>query len=289
MVLITSAAPTGRLRLALLALSLAVLPMALAGCQSDKDELALASYVAPTDPADQLYNEGLANLNAGRLKEAAAKFDAIDKEHPYSEYSRKAEVMGAFTKYRMGNYDDAITMAQRYMELYPSTDDAAYAQYIIGLSYFRQIRDVTQDQKESRQTIEAMTKVVDNYPDSPYVEDAKTKIRFARDQLAGKEMQVGRYYLERRDYLAAIKRFRSVVENYSNTNQIEEALARLTEAYYAMGIASEAQTAAAVLGRNYPDSKWYKDSYALLQSGGLSPSENKGSWISKAVHAVTGG
>jgi outer membrane protein assembly factor BamD len=289
MVLITSAAPTGRLRLALLALSLAVLPMALAGCQSDKDELALASYVAPTDPADQLYNEGLANLNAGRLKEAAAKFDAIDKEHPYSEYSRKAEVMGAFTKYRMGQYDDSITMAQRYMELYPSTDDAAYAQYIIGLSYFRQIRDVTQDQKESRQTIDAMNTLIQNYPDSPYVEDAKTKIRFARDQLAGKDMQIGRYYLERRDYLAAIKRFRSVVENYSNTNQVEEALARLTEAYYAMGIASEAQTAAAVLGRNYPDSKWYKDSYALLQSGGLSPSENKGSWISKAFHTVVGG
>jgi outer membrane protein assembly factor BamD len=288
-VLITSAAPTGRLRLALLALSLAVLPMALAGCQSDKDELALASYVAPTDPADQLYNEGLANLNAGRLKEAAAKFDAIDKEHPYSEYSRKAEVMGAFTKYRMGQYDDSITMAQRYMELYPSTDDAAYAQYIIGLSYFRQIRDVTQDQKESRQTIDAMNTLIQNYPDSPYVEDAKTKIRFARDQLAGKDMQIGRYYLERRDYLAAIKRFRSVVENYSNTNQVEEALARLTEAYYAMGIASEAQTAAAVLGRNYPDSKWYKDSYALLQSGGLSPSENKSSWISKAFHTVIGG
>jgi outer membrane protein assembly factor BamD len=270
-------------------MSFMVLPMTLVGCQSDKDELALANYVAPTDPADQLYNEGLANLNAGRLKEASAKFDAIDKEHPYSEYSRKAEVMGAFTKYRMGNYDDAITMAQRYMELYPSTTDAAYAQYIIGLSYFRQIRDVTQDQKESRQTIDAMNTLIQNYPDSPYVEDAKTKIRFARDQLAGKDMQIGRYYLERRDYLAAIKRFRSVVENYSNTSQVEEALARLTEAYYAMGIASEAQTAAAVLGQNYPDSKWYKDSYALLQSGGLSPSENKGSWISKAFHTVVGG
>jgi outer membrane protein assembly factor BamD len=289
MVFITGAAPIGRIRSALLAVSLLTVPVVLAGCQSDKNDLALANYVAPTDPADQLYNEGLANLNAGRLKEASAKFDAIDKEHPYSEYSRKAEVMGAFTKYRMGQYDDAITTAQRYMELYPSTDDAAYAQYIIGLSYFRQIRDVTQDQKEARQTIAAMNVVVQNYPDSPYVEDAKTKIRFARDQLAGKEMQVGRYYLERREYLAAIKRFRDVVENYSNTNQIEEALARLTEAYYAMGIASEAQTAAAVLGRNYPDSKWYKDSYALLQSGGLSPAENKSSWISKALSVVTGG
>jgi outer membrane protein assembly factor BamD len=148
---------------------------------------------------------------------------------------------------------------------------------------------VTQDQKEARQTIDAMNAVVQNYPDSPYVEDAKTKIRFARDQIAGKEMQVGRYYLERREYLAAIKRFRDVVQNCSNTSQVEEALARLTEAYYAMGIASEAQTAAAVLGRNYPHSKWYKDSYALLQSGGLSPSENKSSWISKAVHTVVGG
>jgi outer membrane protein assembly factor BamD len=289
MVFFTGAAPIGRIRSVLLAMSFLTVPAVLAGCQSDKNELALANYVAPTDPADQLYNEGLANLNAGRLKEASAKFDAIDKEHPYSEFSRKAEVMGAFTKYRMGQYDDAITTAQRYMELYPSTDDAAYAQYIIGLSYFRQIRDVTQDQKEARQTIAAMNVVVQNYPDSPYVEDAKTKIRFARDQLAGKEMQVGRYYLERREYLAAIKRFRDVVENYSNTNQIEEALARLTEAYYAMGIASEAQTAAAVLGRNYPDSKWYKDSYALLQSGGLSPAENKSSWISKALSVVTGG
>ena len=127
MVLITGAAPTGRVRSVLLAMSLLAVPIALAGCQNDKDKLALASYVAPTDPADQLYNEGLANLNAGRLKEAAAKFDAVDKEHPYSEYSRKSEVMGAFTKYRMGEYDDAISMAQRYMEHYPSTDDAAYA------------------------------------------------------------------------------------------------------------------------------------------------------------------
>jgi outer membrane protein assembly factor BamD len=197
--------------------------------------------------------------------------------------------MSAFTNYRQARYPEAINAGQRYVQLYPTSEDAAYAQYLVGLSYFRQIRDVTQDQKQSRQTIDAMNTLIQNYPASPYVEDAKTKIRFARDQLAGKEMQVGRYYLERRDYLAAIKRFRSVVENYSNTNQIEEALARLTEAYYAMGIASEAQTAAAVLGRNYPDSKWYKDSYALLQSGGLSPSENRGSWISKAFRTVVGG
>ena len=197
-------------------------------------------------------------------------------------------VMSAFAQYRQGNYDEAITAGKRYVNLYPSTPDAAYAQYIVGLSYFRQIRDVTQDQKESRRAIEAMEEVVSRWPDSEYVEDAKAKIRFARDQLAGKEMQIGRYYLERREYLAAIKRFRFVVEQYPNTRHVEEALARLTESYYAMGLTSEAQTAAAVLGHNYPDSQWYADTYKLLQSGGLEPRENKGSWISKAGSLILG-
>jgi outer membrane protein assembly factor BamD len=197
-------------------------------------------------------------------------------------------VMGAFANYRQGNYDDAIASAKRYLTLYPSTDDAAYAEYIIGLSYYRQIKDVTQDQKEAKLTAQTMQDLVTRWPNSEYVEDAKTKIRFANDQLAGKEMQVGRYYLERREYIAAIKRFRTVVENYSSTRHVEEALARLTEAYYAMGLTDEAQTAAAVLGHNYPDSPWYKDSYKLLQSNGLQPRENAGSWISKAGKFIIG-
>jgi outer membrane protein assembly factor BamD len=274
-------------RSGLLALPVIVLPMFLAACASDAD-LDLATYVEQTDPADVLYNQGLANLEAGRMKEAAAKFDAVDRQHPYSEFARKSMVMSAFAQYRQGNYDEAITAGKRYVNLYPSTPDAAYAQYIVGLSYFRQIRDVTQDQKESRRAIEAMEEVVARWPDSEYVEDAKEKIRFARDQLAGKEMQIGRYYLERREYLAAIKRFRYVVEQYPNTRHVEEALARLTESYYAMGLTSEAQTAAAVLGHNYPDSQWYADSYKLLQSGGLEPRENKGSWISKAGSLILG-
>jgi outer membrane protein assembly factor BamD len=264
--------------------------LALGGCQMfGEDDVDLATYVEQTEPADVLYNQGLANLNSGRLTEASRKFEAIDRQHPYSEYARRSMVMNAFAQYRQGKYEEAVTSARRYLTLYPSTPDAAYAQYIIGLSYFRQIRDVTQDQKESRRAIEAMQEVVNRWPDSEYVEDAQAKIRFARDQLAGKEMQVGRYYLERREYIAAIKRFRYVVETYSNTRHIEEALARLTEAYYAMGLTAEAQTAAAVLGRNYPDSQWYKDSYRLLQSGGLQPRENQGSWLSKAGALITGG
>jgi len=275
-------------RAVLVSLAVVAMPLVLSACQSD-DDINLATYVEQTDPADKLYNEGLANLNAGRLKEAERKFAAIDRQHPYSEYARKAMVMGAFASYRNGNYDEAINAGKRYVQLYPSSPDAAYAQYIVGLSYFRQIRDVTQDQKESRRAIEAMDEVVQRWPDSEYVDDAKAKIRFARDQLAGKEMQVGRYYLERREYIAAIKRFRYVVENYSNTRHVEEALARLTEAYYAMGLAQEAQAAAAVLGQNFPDSEWYADSYKLLQSGGLEPRENAGSWLSNAGKLIMGG
>ncbi|QDC00048.1 MULTISPECIES: outer membrane protein assembly factor BamD [Phyllobacteriaceae] len=277
-------APAKSLVLALAATA----PLLLSGCMSEKD-VDLSTYVDQTEPADVLYNQGLANMNAGRLNEASKKFAAVDRQHPYSEAARKSMVMGAFANYRQGNYDDAISSAKRYLTLYPSTEDAAYAEYIIGLSYYRQIKDVTQDQKEARQTIQAMQDLVQRWPDSEYVEDAKAKIRFANDQLAGKEMQIGRYYLERREYIAAIKRFRTVVENYSNTRHIEEALARLTEAYYAMGLTDEAQTAAAVLGTNYPDSQWYKDSYKLLQSKGLQPRENAGSWISKAGKLIIGG
>ncbi|MHA6643085.1 outer membrane protein assembly factor BamD [Mesorhizobium sp. A623] len=271
-----------------LALSVAAAPLLLSACMSSEKDIDLSTYVEQTEPADVLYNQGLANLNAGRLEEASKKFDAVDRQHPYSEFARKSMVMGAFADYRQGNYDEAIGSAKRYLTLYPSTPDAAYAQYIIGLSYFRQIKDVTQDQKEARQTLQVMQDLVTRWPDSEYVEDAKAKVRFANDQLAGKEMQIGRYYLERREYIAAIKRFRAVVENYSSTRHVEEALSRLVEAYYAMGLTDEAQTAAAVLGHNYPVSPWYKDSYKLLQSGGLAPRENAGSWISKAGKLITG-
>ncbi|KQZ14037.1 MULTISPECIES: outer membrane protein assembly factor BamD [unclassified Mesorhizobium] len=263
-------------------------PLFLSACMSSETDVDLSTYVDQTEPADVLYNQGLANLNSGRLGEAAKKFAAVDRQHPYSEYARKSMVMGAFTNYRQGNYDDAISSAKRYLTLYPSTEDSAYAEYIIGLSYYRQIKDVTQDQKEARQTIQAMQDLVNRWPDSEYAEDARAKMRFAQDQLAGKEMQVGRYYLERREYIAAIKRFRTVVETYSNTRHVEEALSRLTEAYYAMGLTDEAQTSAAVLGQNFPDSPWYKDSYKLLQTKGLEPRENGASWISKAGKMITG-
>lgn len=256
-------------------------------CQSDPD-IDIASLAYQVDPADELYNQGLANIEAGRLTEASRKFEAIDKQHPYSEFARKAMVLNAFVSYRRGQYEDAISASRRFLGLYPAHEDAAYAQYIVGLSYFRQIPDVTLDQAPAARAARAMTELVERYPDSEYVDDARTKIRFARDQIAGKEMQIGRYYLERKEFVASINRFRGVVEEFPDTRQVEESLARLVEAYFAMGLENEAQTAAAVLGHNYPDSEWYADSYKLLQTGGLEPRENRGSWISRAGARLVG-
>lgn len=274
-------------RMALVAAGVSGFAIVLSACQSDPD-IDITAYAATIDPPDQLYNEGLANMQAGNMTEASRKFDSITKQHQYSEYGRKAMVMSAFVSYRTGKNQEAINSARRFIALYPNDPEAAYAQYIIGLAYFKQIPAVTRDQAPSQRALAAMTEVVERYPDSEYVDDAQAKIRFARDQLAGKEMQIGRYYLERKEFIAAANRFRLVVENYPNTRQVEEALARLVETYFAMGLTSEAQTAAAVLGHNFPDSQWYADSYNLLQNGGLQPRENKGSWVSRAGKRLVG-
>ncbi|CDZ47509.1 outer membrane protein assembly factor BamD [Neorhizobium galegae] len=274
-------------RVALMSLVLAGAGFGMTACQSDPD-IDITKLGLETDAPETLYNQGLANMKAGNLAEAGRKFDSIDRQNPFTEWGRKALVMSTFTKYRLGRNDEAVATGNRYMSQYPQSQDSAYVQYLVGLAYSKQITDVTQDQRAAVRTIDAMNKVVTNYPTSEYVEDAQAKIRFARDQLAGKEMQIGRYYLERKEYLAAIQRFRNVVEQYPNTNQVEEALARLTEAYYAMGITEEAQTAAAVLGRNYPDSQWYADSFKLLKGNGVEPRENRGSWISRAGAKLIG-
>lgn len=268
-----------RLRAAALILTSA-LALMLAGCfgrGGDKTEAAL-----DVSPPDLLYNEALAHMQAGDSRQAAKKFEEIDKTHPYSEYARRSMLMSAYLNFRGGQYQDAVNNAQRFVTLFPASPDAAYAQYLIGESYFRQIPDVTRDQDLSRKAIEAMGEVVRKYPDSEYAADARRKMEMARDQIAGKEMQIGRYYMERREYLAGVNRFKRVVEEYQTTRHVEEALLRLTEAYLALGIVPEAQTAAAILGHNFPDSQWYKDSYRALGKAGVVPEENKGSWISRA-------
>jgi outer membrane protein assembly factor BamD len=259
-----------------LVLALLVVPLALAGC-AQKDD-----YV-PDSPADLLYNEGLYLLNNKQdYKEAAKKFDEVDRENPYSDWARKALLMSAYAYYQAEDYESCVNSAKRYVTLHPGSPDAAYAQYLIGASYYDQILDVSRDQARADKAIDALQEVVRKYPNSEYAIQAKKKIEMGRDQLAGKEMQVGRYYLDHRDFIGGINRFKVVVTQYQTTRHVEEALERLTEAYVALGITDEAQTAAAVLGHNFPDSPWYKDAYTLVKKAGQEPNENKQSWISRA-------
>jgi len=246
----------------------------LSGCNTSK--VGTKAAYAEDEPAAVLYNRGLGYLNAGKMTDAIKSFDEVDRQHPYSEEARKSLVMSSFAAFRKGDYTTAIASSQRYLTLYPGTPEAAYAEYIIGQSYYAQIPDVTRDQKATKQALQAMQDIIAKYPDSEYADDARTRIVVTRDQLAGKEMQVGRYYLERREYVAAINRFKFVVVEYPDTRHVEEALERLVEANLALGIVPEAQTAAAVLGHNYPDSQWYKDAYNLLQKKGVAPQDNGG-------------
>ncbi|MET0923249.1 MAG: outer membrane protein assembly factor BamD, partial [Xanthobacteraceae bacterium] len=257
------------------ALSLAV---ALAGCSLfDTDK------VIPDEPADKLYNEGLFLLNQKKdPKEAAKKFEEVDRQHPYSEWARKSLIMSAYAYYEAGAYEESVTAARRYITLHPGSPDAAYAYFLIGSSNFDQIAEVSRDQERTEKAVAALDEVVRKYPNTEYAVAAKRKIEVARDQLAGKEMDTGRYYLKRKDFTGAINRFKIVVTQYQTTRHVEEALMRLTESYMALGIVGEAQTAAAVLGHNFPDSPWYADSYKLVKAGGFEPTENRGSWISRA-------
>ena len=233
------------------------------------------------EPADVLYNQGLTLLNKNEYADAAKKFAEVDRQHPYSEWGRKSLLMMTYTYYAGGQFDQAIIAAKRYISLHPGNQDTAYAQYLMASAYFDQIPDVNRDQARTRKAVDALQEVVRKFPDTEYAESAKQKIQVARDNLAGKEMAIGRYYMERRNFIGAINRFKTVVTQYQTTRHVEEALMRLAECYMALGITGEAQTAAAVLGHNFPNSPWYQDAYKLVVSGGSEPRENKDSWISK--------
>jgi len=257
-------------------LAFALIAVAFAACATDKD------LTIPDEPADKLYNEGLYLLQQKKdFKEAAKKFEEVDRQHPYSDWARKALLMQAYSYYEAKEYDDTIVAAKRYVSMHPGSQDAAYAQYLIGSSYYEVIPDVTRDQARTEQAMRELEQVIRRYPNTEYAGSARKKLDVARDQLAGKEMMIGRFYLNKKDFSGAINRFKLVVTQYQTTRHVEEALMRLTESYMALGIVQEAQTAAAVLGHNFPDSPWYQNAYKLVQSGGLEPAENKQSWISK--------
>ena len=271
-------------------LAVVILVWPLAACETVSSTVAslnpfgaskASSDLTKDEPAEVLYNDGLARLQNKNFEGAAKKFTEIDKQYPYSSWSKRSLLLQTYANYENRSYEDAIGAGRRFVQLYPADKDAAYAQYLVGMSYFNQIPDVTRDQERSQRALLAMDELINKWPNSEYVPDARQRVTVARDQLAAKEMDVGRYYLERRNYPGAVNRFREVISKYQTTRHTEEALMRLTESYMAMGIVPEAQTAAAVLGHNFPDSPWYKDAYKLLQTGGVEPLENQESTISR--------
>lgn len=230
-------------------------------------------------PPDDIFTTAQAQLDQGNAEEAARLFDEIERLYPYSPWAKRAMIMSAYAWYKAGRYDQAEAAARRYLEFYPADKDAAYAQYLIGLSYYDQIVDVGRDQELTLKALRALRETMLRYPDSEYAREAKLKYDLALDHLAGKEMTIGRYYLKRGHYLAAINRFRAVVEQYQTTSHTAEALHRLVEAYLSLGLTDEAQTAAAILGHNFQASEWYRDSYALLTGRGLEPRATGKGWL----------
>ena len=228
-------------------------------------------------PPETLYQQALDEMEKQRYVTAVQTLEKLERQHPFSEFNEKAKLMEVYGNYRIGKFEEAILAADRYMALYPSSKEMPYVLYLKGNSYFGQIKDITRDQQISKDAIDTYSLLISNYPKSEYAKDAQEKILVAYDQMAGKEMSVGRYYLGNGQYGAAINRFQTVAEKYQTSTHIEEALYRLTEANLALGLVGEAQTAAAVLGHNYPSSQWYKDAVGLLQKQGLSPQINSSS------------
>lgn len=247
--------------------SLAAVALLLSAC-GDKD----VDTAKPAAGVEQLYNEAANQLDAKEYKQSIPAFEEVERQHPYSEWATRAQVMAGYAAYRAGEYDQAVTILERFSKLHPGSESAPYAYYLIALCYYEQISDVGRDQKMTEKALQALIEVMKRFPDSEYARDARLKLDLTNDHLAGKEMQVGRYYLMRDEYLSAINRFRYVVENYQTTSHVPEALHRLVEAYLLLGVPEEAQKYAAVLGHNFPSSAWYRYSFALLQ-GKIAPEE----------------
>jgi outer membrane protein assembly factor BamD len=248
------------------------------GCSSAGDA---AKKALNPDPPAKMYADADSLMSRGKFDDAAKKFEDVDREHPYSPEARRAIVMAAYAYYKGGKLPEAIASAERYTTMHPGTKEAPLAHHIIASSYFEQMKEPNRDQESTRKALAELKTLKTRYPDSTYAQQADNRIRLAEDTLAAQEMDVGRYYVKRNNYVAAINRFKTVVTDYQTTAHVEEALYRLTAAYLSLGIAAEAQNAAAVLGHNFPNSSWYKESHALLKAQGLMPEHNSGSWMAK--------
>ena len=252
---------------------------------ADSTDKTLDDDVANAPPVEELYNTALDTLEQSKYKKASDQFDEVEQQYPYSQWATKAQLMSSYADYMNGDYDDAIIGLERFIQLHPSHEDIAYAYYLKALAYYDQITDIGRDQLVTKRALESLSDIVRRFPESQYAKDAQLKIDLATDHLAGKEMSIGRFYLKRGNQLAAVNRFKYVVDHYQTTTHVPEALHRLVEAYVAMGLRDEAKKTAAVLGYNYPGSRWYADSYALL-TGEKILSEEEQSWFKKQLEKV---
>lgn len=239
--------------------------LVLTACGTSKKER--LAYVER--PAELIYNQAVDEMDNSDWAQAKLLFQEVERQHPFSKWARRSMLMSAYASYRSADYDESVAMAQRFIGLHPGSDSAPYAYYLIAINYYDQIYDVGRDQATTASAESALQQVVRRYPDSDYARDARLKLELTHDHLAGKEMSIGRYYLKQNQHLAAIGRFKNVVADYETTSQTEEALHRLVESYVSIGVIQEAKLVGSVLGYNYPNSEWYKDSYELLESYGV--------------------
>ena len=252
-----------------------VVLMTLTACASDEID------AEAERPVNVLYNEAANFMTAGDFKQAATGFDDVERQHPYSPWATKAQLMASYAYYKDQEYDQAVIAAERFIKLHPGHKDTPYAFYLSAISYYEQITDVGRDQQVTEYALRALSEVVQRYPGTGYARDARLKIDLALNHLAGKEMEIGRFYLKRHQYAAAINRFRVVIEKFQTTSHVAEALHRLVEAYVSLGVISEATATQSVLSYNFPGSQWSADSYALLSGKDMTPVEDEDSWISR--------
>lgn len=269
----------------------AILAIAIvAGCSSSTSEKVRAGKIPIENfTAEQIYERGEYELNDNEAEEAAFYFSEVERLYPYSEWAKRALIMQAFSFHKAKEYESSRAAAQRFIDFYPADDDAAYAQYLLALTYYDQIDEVGRDQKLTLEALQELRKLIETYPNSEYARSAKLKFDLAFDHLASKEMEVGRYYLRREHYAAAISRFRVVVEDFQTTTHTPEALHRLVEAYLSLGLTDEAQTAGAILGHNYRSTEWYEDSYKLLTGRGLELKARGDGWLSRVYRQTIKG
>lgn len=270
------------------ALGVLLLTAALAGCSGGSSNvdrsIALEQYTA-----EQIFERGEFELSRAQTEEAAFYFSEIERLYPYSSWAKRALIMQAYAFHAGSDYENSRAAAQRFIDFYPTDEDAAYAQYLLALSYYDQIDEVGRDQGLTFQALQSLRKVIEVYPDSEYASSAILKFDLAFDHLAAKEMEIGRYYLRREHYTAAINRFRVVVEDFQTTTHTAEALHRLVEAYLSLGLTDEAQTAGAILGYNFQSTEWYEDSYKLLTSQGLKLKDRGNNWLSQVYRQMVKG